>query len=367
MIGFTITGVVKDITSNTNFSFKTFISYATLTSTNLRPDDFSSWDNTNGASQLYVKLNENKQSAEIETAINQLYNRHYTSAQNDDTKTSFRLQPLNDIHFNADYGAYEIPVVSKKVLYGLLAIAAFLLLLGCINFINLNTAQSSQRAKEIGIRKTLGSLRQQLIFQFLSEAFLLTTTATLISISLIPFILKAFTEFIPQGLSFGYVLQPSILLFVVVLIICVTVLSGFYPALILSGYKPISVLRNQANKNVSETRSTWLRKSLTVSQFVIAQFFIMASLLVSKQIGYMLNKDMGFKKDTIIYFNTSSLDALRNGKYVLIRKLKSIPEINMVSLSNNPPSINDSWSGTMKYVDGKKEIETNVQEKIWRY
>ncbi len=363
-IGLTITGVVKDITANTNFSFKTFISHATLTSTNLGPGDFGSWENTNGASQLYVKLNDNKHPTEIEKAINQLYNRHYPNAQSSDTKTIYRLQSLDDIHFNPNYGAYEIPVVSKKVLFGLLAIAAFLLLLGCINFINLNTVQSSQRAKEIGIRKTLGSLRQQLIFKFLSEAFLLTTTSTLISIALIPFALKAFTEFIPQGLNFSYVLQPGILLFVVVLVISVTGLSGFYPALILSGYKPISVLRNNANKNASETRSTWLRKSLTVSQFVIAQFFILASLLVSKQIGYMLNKNMGFKKDAIIYFSTSSLDALRNRKYVLIDKLRSISEINMVSLSTNPPSINDSWSGTMKYVDGKKEIETNVQEKF---
>lgn len=362
-IGFTITGIVKDITANTDFKFTTFISYATLTSTNLKPDDFDSWDNTNGASQLYIKLDANKHPAEIEKAINQLYNRHHTSRQGDDSKTTYHLQPLNDIHFNSKYGAYEIPVVNKTVLYGLLAVAAFLLLLGCINFINLNTAQSSQRAKEIGIRKTLGSLRKQLIFQFLSEVFLLTIVATFVSVALVPFLLKAFAGFIPQGLNFSYVLEPNIFIFLIVLTICVTALSGFYPALILSAYKPVLVLRKQVD-STGKTRNTWLRKSLTVSQFVIAQFFIMASLLVSNQIGYMLNKNMGFKKDAIVYFNTSSLNALRNNKYVLIDKLKSIPEIAMVSLSNNPPSTNDSWSGTMKYIDGKKEVETNVQEKF---
>src|SRR5437868_3848217 len=175
-------------------------------------------------------------------------------------------------------------------------IALFLLLLGCINFINLTTAQSAQRAKEIGIRKTMGSSRKQLIVQFISETFLLTITAVIVSAAMTPVILKFFAGFIPTGVQTVSIAQPNVILFVVLLTIVVSISSGFYPAMVLSGYKPISVLKNQAGKG-QETRKALLRKSLTVAQFAIAQFFIMATILVSKQIYYALHKDLGFKKD----------------------------------------------------------------------
>jgi putative ABC transport system permease protein len=181
----------------------------------------------------------------------------------------------------------------------LLAVAVFLLLLGCINFINLTTAQASQRSKEIGIRKTMGGSKKQLVFQFLSETFLLTFLATILSVALTPLILKVFSGFIPEGLRFDIQSQPLIILFLFILIVAVTLLAGFYPSLVLSKFKPVTVLKNQVNANTGKTRNAWLRKSLTVSQFVIAQVFIMATMLVSKQIYYSLNKDMGFKKEAI--------------------------------------------------------------------
>jgi putative ABC transport system permease protein len=235
--------------------------------------------------------------------------------------------------------------------------------LGCINFINLTTAYASQRAKEIGIRKTMGSSKKQLIIQFLAETFLLTLAATLLSIVLTPLILKAFSGFIPEGLHFSAAANPNVMVFLFVLMIIVTLLSGFYPALILSGFKPVLVLKNQAYAGTARTRSAWLRKSLTISQFVIAQVFIMATILVSKQIQYSLSKDMGFKKGAILYLNTNYYDTVRDHKYVLMDKLRAIPEIAMVSLCTNPPSSGNTWSSTMKYKDGKKEIESDVQQK----
>ena len=359
----TVTGVVNDLTKNTSFTFKTFISYATLEHTSLKPENWDSWDGTNGAQQLFVKLSTGTSAKHIEKQIAGLYNKYKKREPDDHSITWHTLQPLSDLHFNADYNAYAIPAVGKASLYCLLAVAAFLLILGCINFINLTTAHASQRAKEIGIRKTIGSSRKQLIFQFFCETFLLTFIATLLSVCLTPVILKAFSGFIPESLHFNLASQPTILIFLSLLIIVVTLLSGFYPALILSGYKPVLVLKNQAYNNTNKTRNAWLRKSLTISQFVIAQFFIMATILVSKQISYSLNKDMGFKKDAIIYFNTNFYDTVRSHKYILTNKLRAIPEIAMVSLSNNPPSSNSTWSGTMKYEDGKKEIEADVQQK----
>lgn len=359
----TITGVVKDIKENTDFTFKTFMAYATMEQTSLKPDNWEDWTSTNGAQQLFVKLSAGTSAAQIEKQIAQLYKKYAKQSPDDHSKTWHTLQPLSDLHFNADYGAYDLPTGNKSTLYGLLAVAAFLLILGCINFINLTTAHASQRAKEIGIRKTMGSSKKQLIVQFLSETFLLTFLATLLSAALTPLLLKAFSGFIPEGLHFNLTEEPNIILFLVVLMIVVTLLSGFYPALILSGYKPVLVLKNQAYAGTGKTRKAWLRKSLTISQFVIAQVFIMATVLVSKQIHYSLNKDMGFKKEAILYFNTNYYDTVRNHKNVLMDKLKAIPGISMVSLCTNPPSSNSTWSGTMKYKDGKKEIESDVQQK----
>ncbi|MBL7763803.1 MAG: FtsX-like permease family protein, partial [Chitinophagaceae bacterium] len=227
----------------------------------------------------------------------------------------------------------------------------------------LTTAHGAQRAKEIGIRKTMGSSRKQLIVQFLAETFLLTFAATLISIVLMPLLLKAFAGFIPKDLHFSITEQPGVIIFLLSLIIIVTALSGFYPALVLSGYKPVLVLKNQAYTNTGKTRNAWLRKSLTISQFVIAQVFIMGAILVSKQITFSLNKDLGFKKDAIINLQTNFYNTSRTKRLVLTDKLRAIPGIAMVSLNTNPPSTPSTWSGTMKYKDGKKEIETDVQQK----
>ena len=137
----------------------------------------------------------------IEKQVNGLYKK-YKKGPDDHSTTAYSLQPLNDIHFNTNYHSFGDRTAHKPTLYGLLAVAAFLLLLGCINFINLTTAQASQRAKEIGIRKTMGSSKQQLIFQFLSETFLLTLLQRYLSILITPLLLKVFADFIPEGLHF---------------------------------------------------------------------------------------------------------------------------------------------------------------------
>jgi putative ABC transport system permease protein len=361
-----VSGIVQDIHENTDFTFGIFVSRATLENTRLKPHDWDEWNNTNSASQLLLKLAPGTPVKKIEQGLYKLYDKYRNKKDDNNSKdsTGFALQQLADIHFNSNYDNFDQRLAHKPTLYGLLAVAAFLLLLGCINFINLTTAQSIQRAKEIGIRKTMGSSKKQLITQFLSETFLITSMATLLSIAIAPLLLKIFADFIPEGLQMSIFRQPGIALFLIGLIIVVTLLSGFYPALVLSGFKPVLVLKNQAYSNTGKTRNAFLRKTLTISQFVIAQVFIIAAILVSRQISYSLNKDLGFKKDAIVYINTSYYSPKPNNKFVLMDKLKAIPEIAMISLSNNPPSSNNTWSSGMKYKDGKKEQEIDVQLKM---
>ncbi len=361
-----VTGIVQDFTENTDIIFHDFISFSTGTSLKMSEMIDKEWTNTTSNAQLFVKLNPNIQPQNIEKQLNDLLKKNHTPKPEEKGDTQvFRLQPLSDMHFNIKYGLFDSGggVANKTTMYGLLAIALFLLVLGCINFINLTTAQASQRAKEIGIRKTMGSTRLQLIFQFLSETFIITLFAVIISMVVAPLIIKLFADFIPKGVNANMLYQPVVLVFMILLTLAVSLLSGFYPAIILSGYQPVMVLKNQAYANTGKTRNTWLRKSLTVTQFVIAQFFIMATMLISKQVYYVLHKDLGFKQDAIVYLTTPYKKANTTLQQVFVDKIKTLPQVEMISVGNSPPSSNSTSSSDGTYLDGKKEIKTEVERK----
>ncbi|MGE5107869.1 MAG: ABC transporter permease [Sphingobacteriales bacterium] len=328
----TVSGIVKDLNENTSFVAAEFISFPTIEKTHLQ-DQFkmNMWDDWIPHSQLFIKLSKGNTAERTAAQLNDLLEKYNMNADKESNNTmAFHLQPLNDLHFNSNYPGIGQRIAHKPTLYGLLAIATFLLLLGCINYINLSTAHASRRAKEIGIRKTVGGSKKHLILQFLSETFFITVIATILSVVLIPVLLKMFVDFIPQGLQFDLSHKPALILFLVLLTIAVTFLSGLYPALILSGYKPVLVLKNQVFANAAQSRLSWIRKSLTVFQFVIAQFFIIATIMVSKQIKFSLNADMGFKKDAIITFDAPG-DTVAAHRQLLLNTIKAIPEIELAS------------------------------------
>ncbi|QKJ30087.1 ABC transporter permease [Mucilaginibacter mali] len=359
----TVTGIVEPFKEHSDFVFHDFISYNTGLTNSILKDNFRmQWNNVNSQSQLFVKLGEAAEPAAVNKALTTMLHKH--DKPRPGNSEDLMLEKLSDLHFDNKYYNFDnVRSADKTTLYGLLGIAVFLLLLGCINFINLTTAQASQRAKEIGIRKTLGSNRRQLIFQFLSETFLITLFAVIISVGLTPVILKLFAGFIPPGVEFSLLQQPNLIVFLLLLTLVVSLLSGFYPSLILSGYKPVSVLKNQAQSNSNKTRNAVLRKSLTVTQFVIAQFFIMATILVSKQIHYMLNKDLGFKKDAIVYLSTPTKLMLTNKQPVFMDLVRQLPQIEMISVGGNPPSSGGAQSTVAVYNDGKKEIKMDLEQK----
>ena len=366
----TVSGIIKDQKEKvTDFRFKEFISLATVMSTGLK-DHFGGddWGSINSVSQVFVKLRKGTRPEQLNAQFAGLREKYRDKKEQEKDNIKHRLQSLNDIHFNADYGSFgDGRQAHKPTLYGLLAVALFLLLLGCINFINLTTAQSAQRAKEVGIRKTLGSGKRALIFQFLSETFLLTLLATILSIVILPWLLKVFSDFIPPEININAVNQPHVWIFLLLLILVMTVFSGFYPALILTKFKPVTVLKNQLHESTAKSRKAWLRKSLTITQFVIAQFLVIATLVVSKQINFSLNKDLGYKKDAIVYFRTEwnvFSDKPDNRRFALLEKLKQMPDVEKVSLSSNSPAHGGASSTTMKMDNGKKEIELITETMI---
>jgi putative ABC transport system permease protein len=365
----TVTGIVKNLSENTDFKYKEFISESTIPNSGLKDNySWTEWGSVSSGSQLFLKLAPNISPSAIEAQLKKVLAKNNKDSNKDSKNTTiYRLQPLGDLHFDGKYGTIGDRVADKSTLYGLLIVAAFLLLLGCINFINLTTAQAAQRAKEIGIRKTMGSSRGQLMLQFLNETFFITIIATILSIVLTPVLLKIFGDFIPKDLHFDLLRQPGLILFLIVLIIVVSFLSGFYPAMVLSKYNPALVLKNQAHARTAGTRKAFLRKGLTVSQFFIAQVFVMATVISVKQISYMLNKDMGFKKDAIIYFSApfhyNNFNTPDPKRFVLLDDLKKISGIDMISMGQGAPASNGWSMSTMTFKDGKKEVETDLRVK----
>ncbi len=364
----TVSGIVDELSQNTDFIFKEFISESTIPTSGLKGNyGWTSWGSVNGGSQCLLKLAPGISPKTITARLQAILTKYNVKDKNDHSTQTIILQPFNDIHFNPLYSTFGETTVYKPTLYGLMAVAAFLLLLACINFINLTTAQSSQRGKEIGVRKTLGGSRKQLIGQFLSETFFLSFISFVLSLLITPFLLKIFSDFIPKGLQFNLSRQPLILVFGLGLTLIVALFAGFYPALVLSSFKPVMVLKNQSSGSGGSSRSAFLRKSLTVSQFLIAQVFTMATLIAVKQIHFIMNKNLGFKKEAIITVETPfpwGRDLKTDHRrIVLMDRVNKLPGVDMVSLGSDPPAGNGFSSNVMTFRDGKKEIQTDASQK----
>lgn len=347
-----ITGIYKETKANSDFKYNVIFSVATIANNeNLRK--LHSWDGWNqymSANQALLLLNEKSNNPkQVEEAIAKLIETRKPKTQSG-SKDHFVLQPLSDVHFNADY---NYSAAKTSTLRNLMLLALFLLILGAINFINLSTAQSIDRAKEVGIRKTLGSRKNMLVRQFLTETFLITFAATLFSILLLPILLQAFSGFIPKAINIYLLPWNYMSLFLIAQLIVITVLAGFYPAWVMTNFAPALALKNQISKNNSQSRSALIRKGLTVFQFIIAQIFLISVLVVSKQISYAINKDMGFQKEAIVNFYV--MDGLFNPgsdkPQVLKNKLAEIPEVKALSLGNQSPAFDGSMSNSMSYDD----------------
>lgn len=359
----TVTGIVADGDDRSSLPANEFISFATIASTHLQNDFMMSvWNDWMAYSQVYVKLEKNNNASAVEAQLNQLYARNNPNAHKDQGNyIRLRLQPLTDVHFNANYAGLHQRLAHRPTMWALLAVAAFLLLLACINYINLTTANATQRAREIGVRKTMGSSRAQLIAQFLSETLVFTLAACCLSFALSPLLLKAFADFMPPGLKFTPLQQPGIFLFLLALAIVVSLLAGLYPALILSGYKPVNVLKNVMMSRSSETRYSGVRKMLTTSQFVIAQFFVIATVMVGRQIHYTLTADMGFRKDAVVTISAPYFDTSYAKRNELLSAIRSLPGIQRVSRGFMTPADQGAAFTEIRMEGAANENKESVQ------
>jgi putative ABC transport system permease protein len=356
----TVTGIVKELPTNTDFKFEDFISFKSIEAKNWRKEfQLDEWTNTNSTSQCFIKIPEKSYPNATNTQFKTFLKKHLDPKDEWSAGRTLTLQPLSDMHYNQEIGDNFSRQVHLPTLYALMGIAVFLLLIAAINFINLATAQSITRVKEIGVRKVLGSSRKSLILQFMCETFVITFMAVFLSTLFVEPILWAFSDFVPKGLIFN-IFDPKILSFLIAITLITSILSGLYPAWIISSYTPVASLKNQVSNGSS--RTAFLRKALITFQFTASQVFILGTIIVAIQTHYMVNKDMGFKKDAIVHFYTDWNDLESGKKNVLINKLKQMPEIELVSLGDVPAK-NGYSMNRITYFDGKKEIKLDVNRR----
>ena len=322
----TVTGVVADWKGNSDFKFDQWISYATIPGSFLNKG-MPLADNgmISQASQVMVKLAKGVNPSQIDAQF-AAYSKRYFNGN-----WVILLQPLSGIHFHADYGGTDRKA-SLPVLYTLMAVAGFILLLAIINFVNLSTAQSMQRAREIGVRKVMGGSRTGIAVQFFTETLLVTVVAVGLAALMVRPVFNLFADLIPGGVHFP--LDGATFLFLLLVIVVTTLLAGFYPAKVLGNYQPTVTLKGATA--VHGGGKGTLRKGLIVFQFTISLLFIIASLIIGSQLRYVLHADLGFKSDAIV-----TLQFVRGGRTgkiaVLADKIRQENGVRQVIRELMPP------------------------------
>lgn len=327
-----VTGVFDDLPSNTSFPLNIVISHKTLQEGNT-----DCWDCVNSSSSSYVLLKEGFDKASMAPALAQFNKKYYHDRKMSGNQNN-QLQALKDVHFDQRYDNFGDSGMSKDQVYGLAVIGLFLIITACINFINLNTAQAVNRSKEVGVRKVMGGKRKQLVVQFLTETFVIALLALLIACVIseltLPMIHNLFKDQITLSL-FGH---PLIFVFMIVLVVFVSFLAGFYPALIMSGFNPALAIKN---KLVLNNKGLSLRKILVVAQFSITIILIISTVIVVYQMKYMQQKELGFKANEVVMVGIPGDSVGRSKQQVFKDKVMQIPGVKMLSYCMAGPLSND--------------------------
>lgn len=356
---FKINGVIEDYPLKTDLPFDLMLSYATIK----KQKEAGEWGGISDTDNCYFLLKENATIENLEAQLPGFADKYYGEKDISGFGKNFIIQPLSTLHSDMRFGNYnsKMPFIAK---IAFIVIGLVLLVSCCINFINLTTAAAVKRSKEIGIRKILGSSRTQLIFQLLSETLLVTFIATGFSIILGEFLLKFINPYLGLKISLQLSSGLSVWIYLVGVMIIVTLLSGLYPAWIISSGKGGKVY----SSNSSERKTGFsVRSSLVVVQFFISQFFIIATLAMYSQFQYMQNIDLGFQKDAIVTLPipvNEQVDTIQNQSVMRTLKgeLQRLSGISMVSLNNAPPSSNGVLGTSFTLPGSDEPISTQIKE-----
>ncbi|MFD2288178.1 FtsX-like permease family protein [Pedobacter petrophilus] len=353
---FTVTGILQEMPENSSFPLNIVVSYQTFK--NHRNEKFDNWGNVSSSDECYFLLKDGVSIDEVRGALPKFSEKYFE--KDAISKQEINAQALSEIHYNENLGNFSNDVMPKKELYGLGIIGAFLMLTACINFINLATAQAVSRSKEVGVRKVMGSLRKQLIFQFLTETLTISVFALLVACVLTEVALPGMKSLFHDNISFSITSHPVILVFMIGLVLIVSFLAGFYPAMVMSGFSPALAIKNKITANAGGLS---LRKILVVVQFSITVILIIGTLVVLRQMNYMREKPLGFNPSAIAMVGVRN-DSLSLMKYQILQdRFSKIPGVLTTSFCRNGPSSSNNNESNFRY-DGSEKANFQVNTKI---
>jgi ABC-type antimicrobial peptide transport system permease subunit len=351
-----VSGILATVPVNTDFQLKLVIAYGTdFTGDKLYGFKNPDWNGTASDFGCYVLLPPPISASNFNQQL-RAYTRKVAPADNKDNHI---VQPLNAVHYDTQTSNYSNKTISRELLNVLWLIAAFILLIACVNFINLSTAQAVNRAKEVGVRKVLGSAKFQLQIQFITETFLIVASAVLLAAVITILTLPSLNSLLELSLSLYTINNPAILLFLLIVTIIVTALAGFYPAIVLSHFNPVTALKSKLAANTAKGIS--LRRGLVVFQFIIAQALIIGTLIIVMQTNHFMNQPLGFDKDAIV--NVPFRPDSTGGKLAdyLRQQLLTVNGVQAVSFSSNTPVEDENNRlSTFRFDHAIKETDFNA-------
>jgi predicted permease len=354
---FTVKGILQNVPHNSDFPLSVVVAYSALENTGVK-NNLNDWVSTFGQAYTFVVLPPDLPVNKFNAQLKSFAKKHKPAEYASD---SFIAQPLNEIHYDDRFGNFTDHTFSHSLINVLSLIGIFLIVIACVNFINLATAQAVNRAKEVGVRKVLGSNRSQLAIQFLAETVLIVFVALLLATGIASITLPYLNHLLQVQMTMSFIANPAVILFVIATAILVTLLSGMYPAIILSGFNPITALKSKVTAKMVGGIS--LRRALVVLQFVIAQVLIIGMFVVVSQMNFFRNASLGFDKAAIVNvpvpgdsINHSKIDYLRN-------QILANPNIKEVSFSFGSPSSDGNWNSDFKFNHSAKSTNFSANLK----
>lgn len=348
-VPYSVTAVAKRCPQNSSIKFDILLPFRPS------PEDLQSSENWfNFFLNTFVVLDPKANVATVEKQMEQFYERDSKEALTLMTekygavfgKAEYGLQPMAAMHLSKDFPPNTGLVGASNPIYSyiLSGIALFILLIACINFVNLTVARSLKRAKEIGIRKVVGGNRKQLMTQFLSESFILCFVAFVTALALVKLVLPVFNELSNKALSLSYLFDAKLIAFYIVLFIVTSLLAGFYPAIILSGFNPVQTLYSR----FALSGKNYLQKSLVVLQFALASFLICATIIIYLQFNFLMTEKLGYDDSNLVLVNK---DLTRDEAKLFKEQLMKDPDIIGVAPKNS------GYWGTRAKVNGDSTID----------
>jgi len=326
-----VTGIVKDFPENSQIKADMIISMTLLTQKISKNID-KQWGNFGASTYLLLKPGTNPKAFEAKLPAF-LQKRDGEGMQKNQTFYKLFLEPLNWVYLHTTRGGQEVGSISNVYVFSIIAI--FLLLIACINFVNLTTARSVERAKEVGIRKVVGADRKQLAGQFIGESVVLCLIAFILTLIISALLLPSFNQLAGKTISTGVFSNLNYIIILFLTSVGIGLLAGTYPAAVLSSFKPVMVLKGRFS---GSSKGNILRKTLVIVQFSISIALIIGTIVVYTQMDFMRNRDLGFSKDQTLVLDTND----DPGKDALKQAISSLPGVKGVTLSSSVPGGGDS-------------------------